>query len=175
MISNNVIQNCTKPFPAVQGLINDQVLGKVLIKNIYQGWQGENIEQIKQKHEANPYSLRIGMPRTDKDLKKDSLYFILNYLSYNPLTKDIEKREIIPYRNTQKIYIGQSIDENNYPDHMLYVDGKAVLEDVTLRSLDQPVSVLINNLISKVERLQAEIVNLKHQLNNKPIYTKNTI
>lgn len=171
MIDNSVIRNCTKPFPAIQGLINDQVLGKVLIKNIYQSWQGENIESVKKKHNNNPYTLRIGVPKTDKELKQDSLYFILNYLSYNPLTKDIEKREIVPYRNTEKVYIGQSIDEERYQDYKLYVDGKAVLDDITIKSMDYPISVLITNLINKVEKLQSEIVKLKRQSNNNTIYS----
>ena len=103
MINNGAIQNVTKPFPAIQGLRNEHTLGKILIKNIYQSWNGENIVQIKNKHETNPYSLRIGMPGTDNELKNDSLYFILHYLSYNPITKDIEKRELVPYRNTERM------------------------------------------------------------------------
>ena len=76
----------TKPFPAIQALKNEHALGKILIKNVYQQWKGENIEQIKRSHEGNPYSLRIGMPRVDSELKGDALYFILHYLSYNPIT-----------------------------------------------------------------------------------------
>lgn len=176
MINNEVIRNCTVPFPAIQGMVNDQVLGKIQIRNIYQGWQGENINQIKDKHESNPYSLRIGMPSTDKQLKSDSIFFILNYLSYNPLTKDIEKRELVPYRNMEKIYIGQSVDEKRFKDCRLYVDGTMLVDDLYIKQSEltsnNTVGELINNLVDKVEKLQLEVFNLKRQLNNNPIYTK---
>ena len=176
MINNNVIRNCTVPFPAIQGLVNEQVLGKIQLKNIYQSWQGENINQIKDKHENNPYSLRIGMPSTDKQLRSDSIFFILNYLSYNPLTKDIEKREIIPYRNTERVYIGQSIDEKMFKDCRLFVDGKALVDDLYIKKFDttseSSVGQVIMSLVDKVEKLQMEVLNLKRQLNNNPIYTK---
>lgn len=175
MINNNVIRNCTISFPAVQGLLNEHALGKILIKNIYQPWQGENIKQIVEKHTDNPYSLRIGLPSTDKQLRNDSMYFILHYLAYNPVTKDIEMREIIPYRNTEKIYIGHTVDEKYYKDYKLFVDGNMVATDLYLRKSDTETSIaqLLNNITSKIEKLQQEIVNLKQQLNNKPIYNQN--
>jgi hypothetical protein len=176
MINNEVIRNCTKPFPAIQGLVNEHALGKITIKNVYQGWQGESINQIRDKHEDNPYSLRIGMPSTDKQLKNDAIYFILHYLSFNPLTKDVEMREIIPYRNTEKIYIGQSIDESTYKNFRLFVDGNIVTDDIYLKRHDTikdiPLGQVIINLIDKVEKLQLEIAQLKRQTINNPIYTK---
>jgi hypothetical protein len=174
MINNSTIQNCTKPFPAIQGVVNEQLLGKILIKNIYQGWQGENINQIRDKHEVNPYTLRIGMPSTDEQMKNDHMYFIPNYLTYNPLTKAIEKRELISYRNVEKVYIGQSIDEKAYKNYKLFVDGNIVVDDIYLKKYesikDAPLGQLVVNLINKVEKLQSEIVNLKRIVNNKPIY-----
>ena len=142
---------------------------------MYQGWQGESIEQIKEKHKNNPYSLRIGLPSTDKQLKSDPMYFILHYLAYNPLTKDIEKREIVPYRNTEKIYIGHTVDENYYKDYRLFVDGNIIAEDLYLRKTGGDLSIgqRINNLTNMVEKLQQEVVNLKQQLNNKTIYMQN--
>ncbi len=179
MINNDVIRNCTVPFPVIQGLINEHALGKILIKNVYQGWQGESIQQIRDKHEANPYSLRIGMPSTDAQLKGDAMYFILHYLSYNPITKDIEKRELVPYRNTEKIYIGQSIDEKVYKNYKLFVDGTTITDDIYLkkyeslkdRSLGQTVIALLN----AVEKLQVEVADLKRQLQTKHIYTQGTL
>ena len=89
MINNKTIQNTKKSFSAIKGLRNEHMLGKILIKNIYQTWNGENITQIKQNHTDNPYTLRIGTPTTDRELKNDSVYFVIHYMSYNPITKDI--------------------------------------------------------------------------------------
>jgi hypothetical protein len=177
MINNKAIQNAKKPFSAIKGLRNEHVLGTILIKNIYQSWNGESILQIKQKHNDNPYTMRIGTPTTDRELKNDSIYFILHYLSYNPITKDIEKRELIPYRNMEKLYIGQSIQEKEYSDYRLFVDGKAVMQDLHLTNIDQNQSItqLIVNLTNKVEKLQAEVINLRRQLNSSHIYTQGTV
>ena len=174
MIANNFIRNCTRPFPIIQGMLNEQALGKIIIKNIYQAWQGENIKQIKEKHESNPYALRIGLPNTDEQMKSDAMYFILHYLSYNPLTKDIEKRELIPYRNMDKIYIGQSIDEVMYSDYKMFVDGNVIVDDLYLKknkeTRNKPLSEIILELINTTQKLQAEVTSLKRELNNRPIY-----
>jgi len=179
MINNKTIRNCTKPFPAIQGMVNEHALGKIIIKNIYQSWQGESVKQIKDKHETNPYTLRIGMPSTDIQLKNDAIYFILHYLSFNPLTKDVEMREIIPYRNMEKIYIGQSLDEKAYSNCKLFVDGNIVADDLYFKKYentkDIPLSKIIIDLISKTEKLQLEVANLKRQLINKHIYNQDTI
>ncbi len=179
MINSETIRNCTRSFPAVQGMVNEHALGKIIIKNVYQGWQGESIRQIKDNHEQNPYSLRIGMPSTDSQLKNDAIYFILHYLSYNPLTKDIEKREIIPYRNMEKLYIGQSLDEKSYSDFRVFVDGNIVAEDIYLKKYtelrDTPISELVLDLINRVDALQLEVVNLKRQLNKGHIYINTEI
>lgn len=179
MINNNVIRNVSRSFPAIQALVSEHALGKILIKNIYQGWQGENIKQIQQKHEHNPYNLRIGMPHTDEELKNDAMYFILNYLSYNPITKDIENRQIIPLRNTEKVYIGQSVDEKVYSNYKLFVDGDTVTDEIYLKKHEilrnKPIGDLLISLVDKVEKLQIEVINLKRQLNNKHIYTQGTL
>lgn len=176
MINTSTIRNVRKPFPAVEGLVNPHALGKILIKNVYQGWQGESIQQIKSKHTDNPYTIRIGKPSTDQQLKGDSVFFILHYLSYNPTTKDIEMREIIPYRNSERIYIGHSLDEADYQDARLFVDGKAVVEDLYIKGSDEikntPVGKLIEGLVLRVEKLQQEVVNLKRQLSNGHIYNQ---
>lgn len=178
MINNSTIRNSTISFPAIQGLVNNQVLGKILIKNIYQKWQGESIEQIKQKNENNPYTLRIGTPNTDNQLKGDCMYFIPNYLAYNPTTKNIEKRELIDYRNTQTVYIGHTIDEQLYKDYKLFVNGNVVCDDLYLKNVnlkDTSLGELVTSLMNKVEKLQAEVVELKRQTKNANIYTQGTV
>ena len=176
MINNDTIRNCTKPFPAVEGLIDDNVLGKIKIKNIYQSWRGESMETIRNNHTDNPYSLRIGMPSMDNQLKNDAVFFILSYLSYNPLTKDIEKRELVPYRNMDRVYIGQSIDETYYKDSRLFVDGKAVIDELYLKKHEQlfqePIGELLIALVDKVEKLQTEVGDLRRQLKSNHIYTQ---
>jgi hypothetical protein len=176
MISNSTIRNCTKSFPPIQGLMNEQVLGKILIKNIYQAWTGESISEIKDKHEVNPYSLRVGKPSTDSQIKGDRMYFIPNYLAYNSFTKEIEKRELVSYRNMDVVYIGQSIDEHYYKNYKLFVDGKVVVDDIIIKRYDDlkdtSVGQLLMNLVDKVEKLQVEIAVLKRQSKNSPIYTK---
>ena len=176
MINNEIIQNCTKPFPVIQGLLNEHALGKILIKNVYQAWQGESIESIKERHRDNPYSLRIGMPSTDRELKGDLIYFILHYLSYNPLTRDIEKRELVPYRNVDKIYVGQSVDEKVYNDYKLFVDGTAVVGDLYIKNYEsikqESIGDLLTTLASTVQNLQLEVADLKRQLKSNHIYTQ---
>lgn len=176
MINNSVIQNCKQPFPAIEGLVNDMVLGKIKIQNIYQSWKGESITQIKDKNEHNPYSLRIGMPATDKQLKADPIFFILNYLSYNPLTKDIEKREIIPYRNMDKIYVGQSIDEQEYTNFKAFFDGNVIMDELFLKRYDDiakvPVGKILLDLMTKVKKLEKELDEYKKQTNKDTIYKK---
>ena len=178
MINNNVIQNCTVPFPPIQALVNEHALGKIKIKNIYQAWQGESIKQIRYKHEQNPYTLRIGMPSTDEQLKGDALYFILHYLSYNPITKDVEMRELVPYRNVDKIYIGQSIDEKAYKNYKLFVDGNTVTNDIYIKGQesikDIPLGKLVVNLMDRVEKLQLQVNDLHRQLGKQHIYNQGT-
>lgn len=178
MINNNLIRNCNTTIPVVQSLLNEHALGKIELKNIYQYWNGENIEQIRDKHDDNPYMLRIGMPSTDDQMTRDQVYFILHYLSYNPLTKEVEMRHIIPHRNTDKLYIGQSVDEKYYEDYRLFVDGTAVVGDLYLKNSqslrDTSVTKLLTNLVSKVEKLQLEVSDLKRQLARKDTYKQDT-
>lgn len=174
MINNAVIQNCHTAAPIIESMLNEHALGKIELKNIYQSWNGENIEQIRERHENNPFMLRIGMPSTDSLMAKDSIYFILHYLSYNPLTKDVEMRHIIPHRITNKLYIGQSIDEKYYQDYKLFVDGTAVVGDLYLKNSqslrDTSITKLLVNLVTKVEKLQNEVIDLKRQLGGKDTY-----
>ena len=179
MINNSLVQNCKVSHPSTQFIYNDQVLGKIELKNIYHKWNGENAVEISSKHQDNPYSLRIGMPSTDAQMKSDRVFFILNYLSYNPLTKDIENRQIIPLRNIEKVYIGQSIDEKHYKDYSLFVDGTAVVGDLFLKNSlplrDVPLTKLLTNLMSKVEKLQLEVSELRRKLSRTDTYNQENI
>lgn len=179
MINNSVIRNCTVSAPFIQSMLNEHALGKIELKNIYKQWNGENIEEIRDKHDDNPYMLRIGLPSTDSQMTKDPVYFILHYLSYNPLTKDVEMRHVIPHRITDKLYIGQSIDESRYSNYKLFVDGTAVLGDLYLKNShslkDVSVTKTLTNLISAVEKLQLEVIELKRQLAKRDTYKENIL
>jgi hypothetical protein len=174
MINNSKIRNVSVSFPAIEGLGLTETLGKVRIKNIYQQWNGESVNQIREKHETNPYTLRIGLPAVDERLKNDAVYFVLDYLSYNPLTKQVERRELIPLRNMETVYIGQSVDEKVYKDYKLFVDGNAVVDDLYIKKFDsikdQSIGKLLTTMVDKIEKLQQEVLNLKRELISKHIY-----
>jgi len=119
-------RNIKKPkvnFPSVEGIGGPSILGRIMLKNIYQPWRGENFVEITQNAINNPFNLRVGLPQMDKQLKDDRIFLFTKYLSYNPLTKQIEKRELIPLRNVEKVYIGQSPEEHHFTDYRLFVDG----------------------------------------------------
>lgn len=178
MINSSTIRNCTIPFPVVEGLTsyNPSVLGKIKIKNIYHQWTGQNMPTIKQNHADNPYMLRIGKPSVDETLKNDPAYFILHYLSYNQVTKDIERRELIPLRNMERIYIGQSLDEVKYKDYRAFVDGNIIADDIILKKYealeDQPLGKLLVHLIETVEKLKIEVAQLKRNTKTSTIYNQ---
>ena len=174
MINSDKIQNCKVDFPAIQGLGLSETLSKVRIKNVYQLWQGESMNTIRENHENNPYTLRIGIPTEDERLKNDSIYFVLQYLSFNPVTKDVEKRQLIPLRNMEKVYIGQSLDEKLYKDYRLFVDGNVVAEDIYLKKYEsiknQPLGRIVVDLIETVNKLKTEVAQLKRKQNTQHIY-----
>lgn len=170
MVNSKYLHNVTIPFPIVESLTHAPLMNMVEIKSIYQQWNGESIEQIKHKAKENPYNIRIGLPRVDEQLKNDPKYFVLGYLSYNPITKDIESREIVSYRNMNKVYIGQSPDEYKFDNFKLFVDGNVVAKDYILSNDNASVGQMINHLIRKVEKLQDDVAYLKAQLKNETIY-----
>ena len=157
MISRSIKKSKVN-FPPIQSIGGPSFIGKVLLKNIYQGWQGENFIEITEKAVDNPFNLRIGLPQVDKQLKEDRVFLFTKYLSYNPLTKQIEKRELIPLRNTEKVYIGQSPEEHHFQDYRLFVDGKIVVEDVVFK---QPNN---GSLIEKIQKLEEKVQILEYQL-----------
>lgn len=172
MIIAKSIKKTQVPFPILQGIGGPSFIGKIKLKNIYQNWRGENFQQIADKHVDNPFNVRIGLPQTDKQLKSDSIFLFTKYLSYNPLTKQIEKRELIPLRNVEKIYIGHSPEEPNYPNARLFVDGQVVVEDIAFK---QPNSIeslytTIRELSDRVQKLEQEILKHRSNTNIVPIY-----
>lgn len=167
-----ISKNIKKPkvsFPAVEGIGGPSFLGRVMLKNIYQPWNGENFVEITQKSIGNPFNLRTGLPQTDRQLKEDRIFLFTKYLSYNPLTKQIEKRELIPLRNTEKVYIGHSPEEQNHHDYKLFVDGKVVAEDVIFK---QP-NDIIGSLVEKLKYLEEKIQNLEIELQKQKLITYN--
>jgi hypothetical protein len=145
-------------------------MDKVEIRTISQLWNGETIGELATKYPDNPFILRIGLPHIDQELKQDRIFFIQSYLSYNPITKDIEKREIIPYRNVEKVYIGQSAEEKVIQDYKLFVAGNTVSKDYILLESGKSLVDLVETLMAKVQKLESEIADLKLQRRNQTIY-----
>tara|TARA_R110000851_G_C12863528_1_gene544231 strand:+ start:101 stop:640 length:540 start_codon:yes stop_codon:yes gene_type:complete len=176
MINNDKVRNVQVPFSPISGLSMNGTLGKIRLNNIYTQWRGESVKDIKLKHKSNPYQVRIGTPNTDQQLKQDRIYFISDYLSYNPISQDIEKRDIIARRLMEKVYIGQTTQEAEYKDYSLFVNGNVVAEDLILKKEGDiqgvPLTKLLNRLIAKVDQQSKEIQQLKAQLKNEPIYSK---
>lgn len=176
MINNDKVRNVQVNFSPITGLSSNGTLGKIKLNNLYTQWNGENVNEIKSKHKNNPYQVRIGTPNTDERLKQDRIYFISDYLSYNPITQDIEKRDIISRRMMEKVYIGQTTQEAEYKDYKLFVDGNVVAEDIVLKKVGSiqgvPLTKVISKLIDKVDAQSKEIQQLKAQLKSKPIYSK---
>jgi hypothetical protein len=170
MISNSKIRSVRIPFEPTEVFTSNPYMEKVFIKNIYQRWGGETIGTIKQKHIDNPYTLRIGLPHLDEKLKQDNIFFIQSYLSYNPITKDIEKREIIPYRNVEKVYIGQSAGEEQFQDYKLIVAGNIIANDYSLIEDGKSLKAIIRELSEKIQKLEQEVLNLKSYTEKQTIY-----
>lgn len=171
MIPSKYIRNISHAAPILNLMVSAPFMEKVMIKNMYQQWQGENMQQIRDKHEDNPYTLRIGTPNTDKALISDSVLFVQSYMSYNPITKNIEKRELIPYRNVEKVYIGeQRIDEDTFKDYASFINGNVVAKDLVFLDTKENLSEVIAKLIKEVANLRMEVAKLKSQTQTQPIY-----
>ena len=178
MINNSKVRNVQKKFPPIEGLANGETLGKIRLKNLYPKWNGENVNDIKAKHDKNPYLVRIGTPGTDNQLKNDRIYFISHYLSYNPITQDIEDRDIITRRVMDKLYVGQTTLEGNYDNYKMFVDGNIVANDMFLTQSDKisktSLTKLVVKLLDRVDQLSKEVAQLKVKTKTKPIYTKDS-
>ena len=158
--------------PILNLLVGNPYMDKVPIKNIYPEWKGESIEQLKQSRN-NPYVLRIGTPNIDERLRADHAFFIQSYLSYNPITKDIEKRELIPYRNVEKVYIGkQSLEEKTFREYSLFVNGIVMVKDMMTIDSRMSFTQTIKELQQTVDLLAKEVATLKLQLQKQTIYNQ---
>ena len=179
MINNSKVRNTQTSFKPIEGLATGETLGKIRLKNIYTSWNGESVSDIKAKHTTNPYLVRIGTPNTDSKLRSDNIYFISHYLAYNPITQNLENRDIISRRITEKLYVGQSTLEGEYDECQMVVNGSAVLEDLYLYKnenlKDKSVSNIITKLIDRVDQLTKEVVQLKAKVKTQPIYTKDSL
>ena len=179
MINNSKVRNTRVPFKPIEGLATGETLGKIRLKNIYTSWNGESVADIKAKHDTNPYLVRIGTPNTDERLRSDNIYFISHYLAYNPITQDLENRDIISRRIMEKLYVGQSTQEGEYKDCDMYVNGSAVLEDLYLYKneniKDKSLTSIITKLLDRVDQLTKEVAQLKAKVKTKPIYTKDSL
>jgi len=154
MIISNNISRVKVPIPVAQCIGGPSYIGKIKLKNIYQQWSGQTYNEIKEKHTDNPFNVRIGLPQTDKQLLNDRIFLFTRYLSYNPLTKQLENRELIPSRNVEKVYIGHSPEEHLYGDYRLFVDGKVVLEDIVFKNTQKRRESLIDIIVKLEERIQ---------------------
>jgi len=170
MIPTKNISNVKINAPILNLMVDNPYVEKVVIKNIYPQWQGENIEDLKQ-HRENPYRIRIGTPNMDERMKHDHVFFFQSYLSYNPATKDIEKRALIPYRNTEKVYIGkQSLEEKTFRNYTLFVNGSAIVEDLIFIRDRKSLTQTIKDLQDQIQFLSKEVATLKLQLQKQTIY-----
>lgn len=159
MISKS-IKRSKVSFPAIQSIGGPSFLGKVKLKNLYQEWRGENFVEITEKAVGNPFNLRVGLPQIDKQMREDRIFLFTKYLSYNPLTKQIEKRELIPLRNMEKVYVGQSPEEHHFDNYKLFVDGNAIVEDIIFKQPNDN----IKSLVETIKQLQERVQNLELEL-----------
>lgn len=172
MIPTRNTSNVKINAPILNLMVDNPYVEKVVIKNIYPQWQGESIEDLKE-HRENPYRIRIGTPNMDERMKTDHVYFFQSYLSFNPITKDIEKRSLIPYRNVEKVYIGkQTLEEKTFRDYSLFVNGAAIVKDLISMDSRESLFQTIKKLQQQVDILAKEVLNLKLDLQKQNIYNQ---
>ena len=171
MISGRNVRNSRTTAPTLSLLSNAPFLEKAPIKMLFPQWQGESVNVIRNTFTENPYRVRIGTPNTDEAMRNDCAFFMQSYLSYNPITKQLEKRELIPYRNVERIYIGeQRIDEEQYKDYTAFVNGNIIANDLILLESKQSIVEQITKLQQQVLQLQSEIVKLRSETKTQTIY-----
>lgn len=170
MIRNSKIRSVRESFPVLKSLTTNPYMEKVEISTICQLWNGETVGELGAKYPNNPYTLRIGLPHIDEQMKQDRIHFIQSYLSFNPITKNIEKREIIPYRNVERVYIGQSAEEEVLDDYKLFVAGNTVSKDYIIMEDGKSLVDLVYKLTARIQKLETEMAHLKLQSLNETIY-----
>lgn len=137
------------------------LMNKIKIKNLYSTWKGETLNALQSDDKIKP-SLRVGIPAMDEQIKNDKIFFILDYLSYNPINHQIEKRILHPQRIMSKLYVGQSPEEEKHKDASVYLNGKVVVDElIVLKQMDE-----IKTLIKKIKALDSEVKVLKLKLND---------
>ena len=162
MVNQNTAQLGVRTLSAIQ--INDGLLmDKIKIKNFYPNWRGESIKEIQNKHDIKG-QLRIGTPLLDEQLRNDKVFFILDFLSFNPLNSQIEKRMLVPQRIMNKLYVGQSPDEEKYPDAAVIINGKLVVDDIISKERTEEFKILNR----RIKDLESDILLLKAKM--KDIY-----
>lgn len=162
MVNQNTAELGVRTLTAVQ--VNDGLLmDKIKIKNFYPNWRGESVGEIQNKHDIK-HQLRIGTPLVDEQLRKDKVFFILEFLSFNPVNSQIEKRILTPQRIMNKLYVGQSLEEEKHKDAAVFIDGKLVAtEIVSLKGEDKQIRDF-KYLNSKIKELHSELKLLKAQM-----------
>lgn len=171
MIPGRNIRNSRVTSPTLSLLANAPFLEKAPIKMLFPQWQGESVNTIRNTFTENPYRVRIGTPNTDEAMRNDCAFFMQSYLSYNPITKQLEKRELIPYRNVERIYIGeQRIDEEQYNNYTAFVNGNIVANDLIFLESKQSIAEQLTKLQSQITQLQSEIAKLRGETKTQAIY-----
>lgn len=135
--------------------INDEISSnKIKIKGFYPNWSGESIDELVEKDAIKKY-MQIGTPNLDKEKKGDRVFFILDYLAINPISKEIERRYLHPQRIMSRLFVGQSPEEEKYKEASLIVNGVGVFEKIIETKGEK------SNLSKKVDYLEREVATLK--------------
>lgn len=145
--------------------INDELTSnKLKIKSFYPNWSGESISEVERRHDIK-HMIRIGTPEMDKQMQQDRVFFILDYLAFNPLNTQIERRLLHPQRIMSKLYVGQSVEEERYKDASAIINGKLVAEEIVDLSWSK------EDLMKRINTLEAEMGLVKLIIDN--IYKEN--
>jgi hypothetical protein len=145
--------------------VNDELTSnRIKIKSFYPNWSGESVSEIEKRHDIK-HMIRIGTPETDKLMQQDRVFFILDYIAYNPLNTQIERRVLHPQRFMGKIYVGQSIEEEQHKDAAAVINGKLVASEVVDLSWSK------EDLIKRVVSLEQQLTIVKIIIDN--IYREN--
>jgi hypothetical protein len=169
MIPTKSIKNVKVAAPILNLLVTNPYVEKAYIKTLYPQWKGETLSELREGGTSG--LIRIGTPNTDNNMRSDRLYFIQSYLSFNPVTKDVEKRELIPYRNVEKVYFGpQSLEEKSFNNYSAFVNGTIVAKDLILMDEKSSLKDIIKKLQQNIDILTKEVLNLKAQLQKQNIY-----
>ena len=176
MIPTKHYKALTIQAPLLNLLTEGPYMDRMHIRTVYPQWNGESVPDIIQKHEKNPFVLRIGTPSADAAISNDKMYFITKYMAYNPASKEIESRSLIEGRFIKKVYIGeQTVDEVAHKDYRLFVNGKVVASDILFLHTKESLVDKIRSLEQQMRHMQAEIAKIARQTNIETIYNSNEL